>query len=421
MFTLRPYQIEAVEAGVRCLEAGEGNGLMVEPTGSGKSLIIANIGARLNQPLLVFQPSKEILIQNLAKFRAYGYDPGVYSASMGLREVKDITLATIGSVKNAPELFEGRKIIIDEAHGVDPKKAKTREDGTIKKASMYRNFLDALEGSTVLGLTATPFRFYNEGWTDDDGLHTKSILKFLTRTRPRVFQELIHYTQIKELFDAGYLAKNEYKTMGCYDQSKLKVNTTGNDYTPTSVEKVFKSVNFKVMLLLEIRNQLAAGRKNVLVFTRSVPDSEYLAANLPNAAVVTTDTKPKERTQIGDRFKAGEIKVVCNYGIYTTGFDYPELETIVLGRPTLSLSLAMQMIGRGSRPHPEKEFCRIVDMVGLVERFGKIEDLHLTTEGFGKWYYESNGKPMTNVYYNESHNPYFKRKPVAKAAGGLPF
>lgn len=417
MFTLRPYQEEAVAAGVACLEAGGDNGLIVAPTAAGKSLIIAAIGARLNQPLLVFQPSREILEQNLEKFHDYGFNPGVYSASLGKREVRDITLATIGSVKDDPELFSGRKIIVDECHLVNPKNARTREDGTIKKAGMYRNFLDALGQTTVLGLTATPFRYYNEGWADDGGLHTRSILKFLTRTRPRIFQELVHYTQIRDLLEAGYLARNDYRIMDIYPSANLKANSTGNNYTDKSVEKLFKKINFKAYVLLEARRLLAEGRRNILIFTRSIPDSEYIVANLPDSALVTNLTSKNERKRIGREFKAGAIKVVCNVGIYTTGFDYPQLEAVVLARPTLSLSLFMQMIGRGSRPHPDKAFCQIVDMVNLVAQFGKVEDLHLTTEGNGKWYYESNGTPVTNVYYAEKTNKYFKkREPVPMSA-----
>jgi DNA repair protein RadD len=81
------------------------NGLVVLPTGSGKSLVIADVVSRLDGPCVVFQPSKEILEQNFAKFVAYGYRPAIYSASVGQRRVGQITLATIGSVRTKTELF----------------------------------------------------------------------------------------------------------------------------------------------------------------------------------------------------------------------------------------------------------------------------------------------------------------------------
>jgi DNA repair protein RadD len=106
-YTLRQYQAESVAAGAEfLLSERKRNGLIVLPTGSGKSLVIAGIAERLDGAVLVFQPSKEILEQNLEKFQAYGFSPAVYSASMGRKGIGDITLATIGSVKNKAHLFQ---------------------------------------------------------------------------------------------------------------------------------------------------------------------------------------------------------------------------------------------------------------------------------------------------------------------------
>ena len=120
---------------------------MVLPTGSGKSLIIADIAARLDGHTLVFQPSKEILEQNFKKLCSYGIlDCSIYSASFNSKEISRITFATIGSVKNHPELFTHFKnIIVDECHLVNPKEG------------MYKDFFDAVK-CKVLGLTATPYR-----------------------------------------------------------------------------------------------------------------------------------------------------------------------------------------------------------------------------------------------------------------------
>ena len=102
MYQLRDYQKESVNAAVRFFENGyRRNGIIVLPTGAGKSLVIANIAYRLDAPVLVFQPSKEILEQNYAKLCAYGeMNAGIFSASFNRREVRKITFATIGSVKN---------------------------------------------------------------------------------------------------------------------------------------------------------------------------------------------------------------------------------------------------------------------------------------------------------------------------------
>ena len=220
-YKLRDYQQQASDAAIRFFQdtRSKKNAIMVLPTGSGKSLIIADIAARLEGHTLVFQPSKEILEQNFKKLCSYGVmDCSIYSASFGRKDVSRITFATIGSVINHPELFAHFKnIIIDECHLVNPKEG------------MYQSFLSMLR-CKVLGLTATPYRLSS---SRDFG----SMLKFITRTRPRVFSEVIYQVQISTLLDMGYLAKLEYFALPppTWDTSRLRVNTTGADYTVKSV------------------------------------------------------------------------------------------------------------------------------------------------------------------------------------------
>ena len=174
-YVLRDYQQQASDAAVSFFnnKAKKNNAIMVLPTGAGKSLVIADIAARLNGHTLVFQPSKEILEQNYLKLCSYGVlDCSIYSASFGRKEISRITFATIGSVINHPELFQHfQNIIIDECHLVNPKEG------------MYKSFLSILK-CKVLGLTATPYRLSS---SRDFG----SMLKFITRTRPCIFSEVI--------------------------------------------------------------------------------------------------------------------------------------------------------------------------------------------------------------------------------------
>ena len=97
-------------------------------------------------------------------------------------------------------------------------------------------------------------------------------------------------------------------------------------------------------------------------------------------------------------FKNGEIQVVLNCSALGIGFDYPELDTVLMAQPTRSLSRWYQFAGRCCRPHKDKKEAWVVDMCGTYEKFGKIEDLVLRTEGNGRWFYESKGKQLTNVY-----------------------
>lgn len=387
MFKLRDYQQKASDAAATFFQdtKKKTNAIMVLPTGSGKSLIIADIASRLDGHTLVFQPSKEILEQNFKKLCSYGIlDCSIYSASFNSKEISRITFATIGSVKGHPELFgHFKNVIIDECHLVNPKEG------------MYRDFLSMLK-CKVLGLTATPYRLSS---SRDFG----SMLKFITRTNPHIFYDVIYHVQVSTLLDMGYLAKLNYFPMNPigWNELNLKVNTTGADYTEKSVQKEYERIDFYgyiVHIVQRLMNPKTGGkRKGILVFTRFLKEAERLTMSIPGCAIVSGDTPKKEREQILEAFKSGEIPVVANVGVLTTGFDYPELDTIVMARPTMSLAMYYQIVGRAIRPHPSKESGWFVDLCGNIKRFGEVSDLRLVDGGNGKWAVYSKGRQLTNV------------------------
>jgi len=382
-FTLRDYQKDSANAAIRFFkENSKNNAIIVLPTGSGKSLVISEIANNIDGNTLIFQPSKEILEQNFAKLQSYGvFDCSVYSASFNSKKISRITFATIGSVRNNPGLFKHfNNIIIDECHLVNA------------RHGMYKEFLDAVP-SKVLGLTATPYRLTTDGFGG-------SILKFLTRTRPRVFSDLIYYAQISTLLNRGYLAKVNYYEIKSVDTSKLIINSTGADYTDASVQTHYQDIGFSDQLISVVNRLIKAKRESILVFTRFINEAQELVDKLNiSAEIVTGKTKKKERERILNGFKSGKIKVVANVGVLTTGFDYPKLNTILLARPTMSLALYYQIVGRGLRPHKDKESCWFVDMCETYKRFGKVEDLELTSDKPNIWYIKNKERQLTNVYY----------------------
>jgi DNA repair protein RadD len=384
-YILRPYQQNASDIAVKYFQSDKKyNAIMVLPTGSGKSLIIADIASKLNDHLLIFQPSKEILEQNFEKLQSYGIlNCSIYSASFNSKEINQITFAMIGSVRTKPEFFSHFKyVIVDECHLVNSKNSDT----------MYNSFLSKLN-CRVIGLTATPYRLTTDGFGG-------SILKFLTRTRPRIFSEMIYHVQINELSNQGYLAKMEYYQINIVNPEKLKINTTGADYTDKSVQNHYKDIDFNEKLKGIIQRLINAGRKNILVFTRFVDEAQKLSDSLGELSeIVSAESPKKERERILKDFKSGKIKVVTNVGVLTTGFDFPELETVVLARPTMSLALYYQMIGRAMRPHPDKKSSWVVDLCQIFKRFGKVEDLELRAEKNALWAIYSQRKQLTNIYY----------------------
>ena len=383
MYELRDYQKEASNAAVNAFEGNKGkNGILVLPTGSGKSLCIADIASRIDEPLLVLQPSKEILEQNYAKYLSYGLkDASLYSASVGSKVISRVTFATIGSIMSKMDDFKHfRHVLIDECHLVQP------------KGGMYKTFIED-EKRVVVGLTATPYRLHQDS--------IGSQLKFITRTRPRVFADVLFHVQINDLLVKGFLAKLNYYDLTCIDLNNVRSNSTGSDYDDASLYREYKRSNYMDRLECTVKRLLkpksGTPRKGILVFTRRVEEAKMIAEKIDNSAIVSAETPKKEREDILERFKSGEIKVVVNAQTLTTGFDYPELDTVVMARPTKSLSLWYQCVGRAIRPYEGKEGW-IVDLCGNIKRFGKVEDLKLHDEGKGKWCVKSNGKQLTNVY-----------------------
>lgn len=390
-YTLRPYQQAASDAAVRFLMSPRttDNGLIVLPTGAGKSLVIADIVDRLDGDVLILQPSKEILEQNYSKLCSYGYMLcSIYSASCGEKVISRATFATIGSIyKRVNEFRHFRYVLIDEAHAVEP------------SGGMYASFLKEI-GAQCVGLTATPYRLYQV--SNSIGV-SGCMLRFLTRQRDRFFSTLLHVTQISELVESGYLAKLDYYSVPTIDMSKLKVNSTGQGYTDSSLRAEYARSNFNSKLsavVWRLLHNAAIPRKGILVFTQFIDEAEELVASFPDvSAVVTGETPKRERAKILEDFKAGRLKVVANVGTLTTGFDYPELDTVVVARATRSLSLWYQIVGRALRPHPNKASAWIVDLCDTYQRFGRVDELEIVdTNGRGLWQVQRRGKALTNVF-----------------------
>ena len=401
-YQLRYYQQRASDAAVNYFTSNtKGNGLLILPTGAGKSLVIADIASKVDEPLIVLQPNKEILEQNYKKLLSYDvFDCSIYSASLNRKEINRITFATIRSVMNHMHDFDAfRKIIIDECHLVNPGEGQ------------YKEFLDAVEGRKVVGLTATPYRLEQQidpktiEWPNPQ---YGSILKFLTRTRPRVFERVLYFAQVKELLDKGYLAPMRYFDMVKIEGERVKMenvklNTTGADYDEKSLKAEFERADFYEYTLTIINRILhpkdGKPRNGILVFTKFVEDAERLTWDLDGVCEMVSGATPmKEREAILERFKSGETKVVANVGVLTTGFDYPALDTIILARPTMSLALYYQMVGRAIRPYPCK-VSWVIDLCGTVSKFGEVADLEVDQEGANKWIITGTKekKQLTNI------------------------
>lgn len=367
IFTLRDYQKEAVQSGIEFFQSEKhSNGIIVMPTGAGKSLIIASIAESLDGGTLVLQPNKEILEQNYNKTLDFGVDEdhvAVFSASMNRKEVGKITFATIGSIIKHLDRFDHVKnVIIDECHLVNAKGGEYER--------LIRHF-----GEKTLGLTATPYRLHaSQNFTGDRMVQAK----FLNRTRPRIFSEIVHVTQVQKLYELGFLAKTEYYEYEDYDHGQIKLNSTGMDFD----DRALREYNKKSGLVKKVAGHIAEHQpKHTLVFCKFVEEAEELARDLKElgieAASISSNANKAEREQLLADFRSGKIEVMANVGVLTTGFDFPAIDCVILARPTQSVALYYQMVGRGIRPHPKKDHLKLIDVCGNVARFGKIESFEI--------------------------------------------
>lgn len=382
-YILRQYQEQAVEAGLNFLLSKENkNKVIVQPTAAGKSLVVANIARQLDEPVVVFQPSSELLVQNYNKFISYGNEASIYSASKNSREIGHVTFATIGSVYKKPELFEKfRYILIDECHLTSP-----------DEGSMYSQFFENLRVK-VLGLTATPFRLKSYSFPEPH-----SQLNMLNRMRPRTFHDILFITQIREMVEGKYWSPLIYRGEN-FDKSDLQLNSNGSNYTDRSMIDSMNSQNVEDKIARHVKILRKEGRKKILIFVPTIQQSDKLAKRLGTYSL-SSETSKEDREKYISQFDSGKIWGLVNVNILSVGYDNQKIDAIIDAYPTLSLARYYQRLGRGVRldlsDNPTKKDCIIVDLVGNYDMFGDIQHLEIDTVN-GKWCVTSGTKILTNT------------------------
>ena len=356
---LRWYQREAVDAAYQHLCTQSGNPVICLPTGSGKSLVIAELARKAVQEfsgrVIILQHRKELIEQNADKVRKLLSIPiGQYSA--GLRRYatsEDVVLAGIQSVYDKATLFDRRHlVIIDEVHLVPA-----------NGEGMYQTFLQEIRAINpdirVVGTTATPYRTGEGSICRPDGM----------------FQTLCYEAPIVRLIEEGYLARlTNQPPQTQFDTSGLHVRY--GEFIASEVEKLFGGE--QVAQAVRETIEKTAGRKSIMVFCTSLRHASgvvELIAKLTGeeVAMVEGSTMPLERAAILDRFKRGQVRWLVNVDVLTTGFDAPAVDAIAILRSTASPGLLAQIVGRGLRTAPGKADCLILDFGENVKRHGSID------------------------------------------------
>ncbi|HCE2072679.1 TPA: DEAD/DEAH box helicase [Vibrio parahaemolyticus] len=357
MYTLRPYQADSVKAVIHYFRKHSTPAVIVLPTGAGKSLVIAELARLAKGRVLVLAHVKELVEQNHAKYEGYGLKGAIFSAGLGRKETdQQVVFASVQSVVRNLDSFKNQfsLLVIDECHRVP-------DDKNSSYQKVITHLRELNPGIKVLGLTATPYRL-GMGWIYQ--YHTRGQVR---TEESRFFRDCIFELPIRYLLDENFLtpARMMDAPVLSYDFSQLKPANTGR-YKEAEMDMVVDKAKRATPQIVEQIIQYARERKGVMIFAATVRHAQEIHGLLPEGetAIAIGDTPTPERDAIIQAFKNREIKYLVNVSVLTTGFDAPHVDLIAILRPTESVSLYQQIVGRGLRLSEGKNECLVLDYAG---------------------------------------------------------
>jgi len=379
----RWYQVEASQSLFDALKNdSESNPVVVIPTGGGKTIILCQVVDLIltdnpYEKVLIVSHDKRILRQNHEALEDFfEIEIGLYCSGLGSKEVKKITVASIQSIYKCPQLFRGYgRILVDECHLV-----------TIKQSGMYRSFLDALGKHQVGGLTATDFRTGHGYIHKGKGALFNEVAYDLSSTEN--FNRLVTEGYLSELYSKPTAMKLDTtglkKLGGDFNKKDMSVKLDRDELTESAVLESCKyGKNYKRWLCFAID----------IAHAENIKD-KFISKGIEAACVHSKSEDDDE--EIIKKFKEGEFRVLIGIGMLTTGLDIPDIDMIILLRPTSSCVLHIQMIGRGLRTvyaenysidtieerleaikQGPKQHCLVLDFAGNVSRLGPINNISI--------------------------------------------
>lgn len=365
-FELRPYQIDGLASIWDYFKAGKkGNPVIAWPCGVGKSIVpavfIKHVMATWpDQRFLVMVHVKELIEQNFKLMKEIwpNAPAGIYSAGLKQKDFAlPIIFGGIQSMTKDPKKFGHRDIIfIDEGHLVNQ-----------DQASMYQKFIAVMKSINplvkIIGMTATPFRM-GQGLITDNGL----------------FTDIVH--DITEMSSFNKLIEENYLSLLIPQSTKtqLDVSNVGIQKGEFIASQLQTAVDKNEITMAGLRELVEVGqnRKSWLIFSSGIEHSDHIAEMLGLFGIDCASVHSKQTSEYNDdaikAFKNFEVRAICNYGKLTTGFNHPAIDLIGMFRPTLSIPLWVQMLGRGTRPAEGKNNCVVLDFANNTPRLGCIND-----------------------------------------------
>jgi DNA repair protein RadD len=374
-FVLRQYQRDAIDALHVYWQNGGGNALIVLPTGSGKSLVIAALCQEMlrDYPTLrigMITHVRELIAQNFKELMAlWPQAPaGIYSAGIGRRDrTHQILFMGIQSVyKKASVIGAFDLLLIDEAHLVSHTEQTT-----------YRKLLNDLKAVTpdmrVVGLTATAFRLDTGRLDTGEG---------------KLFDDVVYDANVKDLIEQKYLCSLiSKKTVLQLDVSD--VGKRAGEFITRDLEIAVDQDWITRQAAQEMKLFCGDGKRRAwLAFCVTVKHAEHVVEALREVGISTYavfgSTPKAERDRLIARFRAGEFTCLVSVMVLGIGFNVPAVDMICLLRPTASGGLFVQQVGRGLRNSPGKENCLVLDFAGNTLRHGPIDMVQGKTKGEGR-------------------------------------
>ncbi len=357
MFELRPYQKDSVHAVIKHFRRCSDPAVVVLPTGAGKSLVIAQLAQLAKGRVLVLAHVKELVEQNHVKYESYGNFASIFSAGLKRKEAsQQVVFGSVQSVvRNLEQFSQGfTLLVIDECHRV-----------SLEDNSGYRRVINHLRQHNpdlkILGMTATPYRL-GQGW-----IYRYHHYGMVRGEEDCFFNECVFELPLRLMIKQGYLTQPKLVdgAIAQYDFSSCKPGATGC-YQESDLNRVIKGAGRATAQIISQVIEQAADPQGVMIFAATVDHAKEIKQYLPaqEAAIILGETSLKERDQLIQSFKNKQIKYLINVAVLTTGFDAPHVDLIAILRPTESVSLYQQIIGRGLRLAPDKKDCLVLEFAG---------------------------------------------------------
>ena len=326
------------------------------PTGTGKTRLFVSIIKDIHHlaldegkaiKVLIMVHRKELVdqIDEELSYR-YGLAHGIIQAGDKERKHYPIQIASVQSLNRRLDNWIDKQfdcIIVDEAHHIT--------------AQSYQNIIKAFPKAKILGVTATPCRLNGEGFTN-------------------TFEHLIVSPSVRWFIDNEYLSQYEYYSVARTSFVQREINGikkfSNGDYAESEMERVCDNNRIRAQVV-DTYLKFAKGRKGI-VYTINKTHNKNLCEAFSSHGIVAValdcDTPRNIREEYIEDFKNGKIQIICNVNLFTEGFDCPDIEFVQLARPTKSLTLYLQQVGRGLRTSENKEKVLFLDNVGLYNKFG---------------------------------------------------